>query len=87
MSMPASIQASAPELLDFTPFEKMRGEYETIRIYPRGHLMEFARQIRPRDVVTCAAAESAPEGKHIRKASWPIARQHSKGRGAVFIAI
>ena len=88
MAMHASMQNSAPEITDFTPFEKMRGEYESMGIYPKGHLMEFARPNLPGDVLTCAAAESAPAGKRVRGAGWPISRQHPKGRGgAVFITI
>ena len=88
MAMPASMQASVPELAEFMPFEKMRGEYEAMEIYPRGHLMEFVRPNLPRDVLSCAAAESALEDKAIRVAGWPIARQHPKGRGgAVFVTI
>lgn len=86
--MPASMQDSVPELTDFTPFEKMRGEYETLGIYPRGHLMQFIRPNLARNVLSCAAAERAPEGKRVRAAGWPIARQHPKGRGGgVFITI
>ena len=82
MAMPASMQDSAPKLVDFTPFEKMRGEYEAMSIYPSGHLMEFVHPKLPRDVFACAAAESTPEGKAIRVAGWPVARQHPKGRAA-----
>ena len=86
--MPASMQDSVPELTDFTPFEKMRGEYETLGIYPRGHLMQFIRPNLARNVLSCAATETAPEGKRVRAACWPIAHQHPKGRGGgVFITI
>ena len=88
MPMPASMQDSVPELTDFTPFEKMRGEYEAMGLYPNGHIMEFMRPKLPRDVLTCAAAERAPEGKAVKAAGWSIARQHPKGRGGmIFITI
>lgn len=87
-AMPASMQDRVPELVDFTQFEKMRGEYEVMGIYPSGHLMEFVISNLPRDVLACTAAESAPEGKAIRVAGWPVAGQHPKGRiGAVFITM
>ena len=73
MAMPASMRNSAPELADFTAFEKMRGEYEAIGIYPRGHLMEFIRPNLPCDVLTCAAADPALAGKAIRMAGGSIA--------------
>lgn len=85
MAMPASMRDSVPKPADFTPFEKMRGEYETIDIYPNGRLMEFARPNLPRDVLTCAAAGTRQKSK---PSGWPIARQHPKGRGgAVFITM
>lgn len=88
IAMPASMQDSAPELADFTAFERMRGEYESMGIYPSGHLLQFIRPKLPRGVLSCAAAEHAPEGKRVRVAGWPIARQHPKGRdGMVFITI
>lgn len=50
--------------------------------------MEFARPNLPCDFLGCDAAESAQEGKRIRVAGWPVARQHPKGRGgAVLIPI
>ena len=86
--LPASMQDNVPELTDFTPFEKMRGEYEAMDLYPNGHIMEFMRPKLPRDVLTCAAAERAPEGKAVKAAGWPIARQHPKGRGGmIFVTI
>ena len=88
MAMPASMQDSVPELADFTSFEKMRGEYESMGVYPRGHLMKFIRPNLERNVLSCAAAETATEGCRNRVAGWPIARQHPKGRGGgVFITI
>ena len=88
IAMPASMQDSVPELTDFTPFEKMRGEYEAMGLYPNGHIMEFMRPKLPRDVLTCTAAERAPEGKAVKAAGWPIARQHPKGRGGmIFVTI
>ena len=64
--MPTSIQDSVPELTDFTPFEKMCSEYESMRIYPSGHIVEFVGPKLPRNILTCAAAERAPEGKAVR---------------------
>lgn len=66
IAMPTSIQDSVPELTDFTPFEKMCSEYESMRIYPSGHIVEFVGPKLPRNILTCAAAERAPEGKAVR---------------------
>ena len=61
MAMPASLQDSAPKLMDFAPFEKMQSEYDRMGIYPSGHLMEFAGQ-------TCRAMFSLapPQSSRLR---------------------
>ena len=76
MTMPVSMQDNVPELQDFAPFEKMRGEYDSTGIYTSGHLMEFIRPSLPRDILTCAEIQRAPDGKRIQASGWPIARQH-----------
>ena len=43
VTLPVSMEDSVPRLADFTPYEKMLGEYRVMGIYPRGHLMEFVR--------------------------------------------
>jgi error-prone DNA polymerase len=77
-----------PGLDDFTPFEKMAGEYRVMGIYPKGHLMEFVRPSLGPHVLPAAAVDYADEGEEILVAGWPIARQHPKGQeGTVFVTI
>ena len=83
-----STSSMFPELADFTPWERMAGEYQVMGIFPGGHLMEFIRPTLPEDVLTAAAVESAPEGQAVQVAGWPVARQHPRGRdGTVFVTV
>ncbi len=87
-ALPASTDDGAPELADFTDAEKMAGEYATMGLYPRGHLMEFVRPSLPRSVVPAAGVEFLRDGAPVAVAGWPVARQHPKGRdGTVFVTI
>ena len=45
LSLPSS--AAAPNLEDFSKFERMIGEYRVMGIYPRGHVMQFVRLSLP----------------------------------------
>ena len=83
-----AVPTEAPALADWTDEEKMVGEYRALGIYPRGHLMAFVRPALPPDVLPAAGVEKAPEGRKLRVAGWPIARQHPRGQdGTVFVTI
>jgi len=87
-TLPANMDDGAPELADFTAAEKMAGEYATMGLYPRGHLMEFVRPTLPRSVIQAAGVESLDDGAPVTLAGWPVARQHPKGReGVVFVTL
>ncbi len=78
----------APDLTDFTDYERMMGEYRVMGVYPRGHVMEFVRPTLASDVLSTAAVEEAGEGEEVLVAGWPIARQHPRGEdGTVFVTI
>ncbi len=77
-----------PQLADFTEREKMMGEYRTMGIYPRGHLMEFIRPTLDPGVLPTAEVEARKEDEVVTVAGWPVARQHPRGRdGTVFVTI
>ena len=87
-ALPLPLEAGAPELPDFTPYEKMSGEYEVMGIYPQGHLMEFVRPRLGRNVLRTTEVYGLEEGAEALVAGWPIARQHPKGQeGTVFVTI
>ena len=87
-ALPLPLEGNAPELPDFTAYERMAGEYEVMGIYPQGHLMEFIRPRLGREVLPATAVYDLDEGAAALVAGWPIARQHPKGReGTVFVTI
>ena len=87
-TLPLSMEDSIPNLADFSEAERMAGEYRTMGIYPRGHLMQFVRPGLPSGVMTCAEVEHLGDGDFAVVAGWPIARQHPKGRdGTIFVTI
>ena len=77
-----------PDLTDFTPREKMAGEYAVMGIYPKGHVMEFVRPTLSPDVLPARDIDNLPEGEKVLVAGWPVARQHPRGmEGTVFVTI
>ena len=87
-TLPLSMEDSIPNLADFSEAERMAGEYRTMGIYPRGHLMQFVRPGLPSKVMTCAEVERLADEDFAVVAGWPIARQHPKGRdGTIFVTI
>ena len=87
-AFPVSTQDGAPDLADFTAYERMVGEYRVMAVYPRGHLMEFVRPTLSPKVLPTAAVEAADEGEEVLVAGWPVARQHPRGKdGTVFVTI
>ena len=87
-AFPMSGQDNAPDLVDFTEYERMVDEYRVMGIYPRGHVMEFVRPTLSPDVLPAAAMEEMGDGENVLVAGWPVARQHPRGQdGTVFVTI
>ena len=71
-ALPLTTADHAPELPDFTDFERMAGEYRVMGIYPRGHLMQF---VRPGPGPASAAHHRLlSTGKRIPRCGWPAGR-------------
>ena len=86
--LPLSMEDSIPNLTDFSMEQRMAGEYRTMGIYPRGHLMQFVRPRLPSGVMTCAEVEILRDDDFAVVVGWPIARQHPKGRdGTIFVTL
>ncbi len=87
-ALPLTTVEHAPQLPDFTDFERMAGEYRVMGIYPSGHLMQFVRPGLDPRVLPTTAIESLEDGTEVLVAGWPVARQHPRGRhGTVFVTI
>ena len=79
-ALPLPTGARAPELADFTGYERMVGEYRVMGIYPRGHVMEFVRPTLSPDVLPAVEVETVCDGEEVLVAGWPMARQHPRGQ-------
>ena len=83
-----SMDAEVPDLEDFSNFEAMLAEYNSLGIYPKGHIMEFIRGQLNSDVSKISDVHSQNDGDSVVIAGWAIARQHPRGHsGIVFITI
>ena len=90
-ALPLPMDSGAPELPDFTAYERMASEYEVMGIYPQGHLMEFIRPKLGRGVLPATAVCGLEEGAEAlgpagpSPASTPRDRRHRvrhrQGRG------
>ena len=88
MVLPLSMDDSLPDIEDIDDYDKMLDEYETMGIYPKGHIMEFVRPKLSPQVLKTVDVETLAEGDQIMVAGWPIARQHPKGQeGIVFVTM
>ncbi len=88
--------AQAPELaaepdagLPAMPLaEEVVADYQTARLSLKGHPMQFLRPHLDREgVLTCADANSAPDGRKVRVAGVVLVRQRPGKGNAVFITI
>ena len=87
-ALPLTTADQAPQLPDFTDFERMAGEYRVMGIYPSGHLMQFVRPGLDRRVLPTTAIEFLEDGTEVLVAGWPVARQHPRGQhGTVFVTV
>ena len=87
-ALPLTTADQAPQLPDFTDFERMAGEYRVMGIYPSGHLMQFVRPGLESRVLPTTAIEHQEEGTEVWVAGWPVARQHPRGQhGTVFVTV
>ena len=88
MVLPLSMDNNVPDIEDINDYDKMLDEYETMGIYPKGHMMEFVRPRLSPQVLKTVDVETLAEGDQIMVAGWPIARQHPKGQeGIVFVTV
>ena len=88
ISLPMDMENEIPYMADFTPYEKMIGEYRSMAIYPKGQIMEFIRKRLSENVVNTRDVYLKEEGESLLVAGWVIARQHPRGaQGAIFVTI
>ena len=88
MTLPISMDDSTPDLMDFSKYEKMIFEYESMGMYPKGHIMEFIRPLLSKGVLSTHEVYSVEEGETVSVCGIGIARQHPRGhKGTVFVTV
>jgi len=94
--LPLFAFAAAPELGPepdarlpaMSPGEEVVADYQTARLSLKGHPMQFLRErLSAEGVLTCADAQSAPDGRRIKVAGVVLIRQRPGKGNAVFITI
>ena len=73
-------------LPEASEWDVMKGEYQTLGMYPRGHLMEKLRPHLPPDVIRSIDIRDLEDGDSIRVAGVVIRRQRPLAK-AVFITL
>jgi len=73
-------------LPDQSEWDLMMAEYDTMGVYPDGHIMAMLRPSLPRDVTTSDRLKGLPDGATVRVAGVVIRRQRPL-RKATFITL
>ncbi len=74
------------ELEPMTSWERMAGEYQTMRLYPEGHLMAHVRPHLPAHVLPSDEMPHLKEGMEVWAAGLVVRRQRPQGK-VVFITL
>ena len=74
------------QLPQLTDQEAMQGEYRSMGIYPKGHVMAFNRSSLPSDVLSSQDVVGAKDGEQVKVAGLIIRRQRPLAK-AVFITL
>lgn len=86
LTLPISVEEDIPDLPLQSTWERMNGEYSTLGLYPKGHVMEFLRSHLPNYVMNSQSILDLPEGSLITTAGLVIRRQRPHAK-AVFVTI
>ncbi len=80
------VDQDTAELEPMTSWERMAGEYQTMRLYPEGHLMAHVRPNLPANVLPSDEIPHLKEGMEVWTAGLVVRRQRPSGK-AVFITL
>ena len=75
LALPLPVEQDMAVLPKPTDWETMEGEYRTMGIHPRSHLMAYLRDRLP-DVTPSAEVWGLPDGADVRVAGLVVRRQH-----------
>jgi error-prone DNA polymerase len=80
------VEQDMADLAPMTSWEKMAGEYQTMSLYPEGHLMAHVRPTLPPNVLPSDEIPHLKDGMEVWTAGLVIRRQRPLGK-AVFITL
>ena len=86
LALPLPVEQDMAELPSMSVWESMAGEYQTMGVYPRGHLMAHVRPHLPRDVTPSHYVPGLDDGEEVTVAGLIIRRQRPLAK-AVFITL
>ena len=84
--LPLPVEQDMPGLPPQSQWEAMAGEYRTMGVYPRGHLMAMLRKHLPRRVSSSQDILDLPDGTEVTVAGLVIRRQRPLAK-AVFLTL
>lgn len=80
------VEQDLAQLSGLDHWKTMEVEYQTLGLYPRGHLMAMLRPHLPAEVLTSQDVQDLPDGMEVNTAGLVIRRQRPLGK-AVFITL
>jgi error-prone DNA polymerase len=83
-ALPLPVEQDMVELPIRTLYEDMEGEYYSLGLFPRGHLMGLLRRYLPKGVLSSDEVHHLPDGTEVTVAGLVIRRQRPLGK-AVFL--
>ena len=86
LALPLPVDQDMADLPSITPWESMAGEYQTMGVYPGGHLMAHVRPHLPKEVIPSHDVPDLEDGKNVTVAGLVIRRQRPLAK-AVFITL
>ena len=84
--MEIPVEQDMADLAPMTSWERMAGEYQTMSLYPKGHLMQHIRPNLPSHVLPSDEVPHLKDGIEVWTAGLVIRRQRPLGK-AVFITL
>ena len=84
--LPLPVEQDMADLPAQSPWETMAGEYRTMGLYPRGHLMAMLRDHLPPGVSTSQEVLQLRDGAEVTVAGLVIRRQRPLAK-AVFVTL
>ena len=86
-ALPLPVAQDMADLAPMTGWEEMLGEYRTMGLHPRGHLMAYMRPRLDPEVLPSSRISTLEDGARVTTAGLVIRRQHPGSTDTVFITL